>query len=257
MRPVSPVVNQNGLLSRSDQLFNDTDSVLVNSFKIGRSNMANDFTVVAESRADVGKGASRRLRHAGKIPGILYGAGKDAQSILLGHDDMMHHLENEAFYSHILSLELDGKAGKVVLKDVQRHPSRPVLLHMDFLRISDTHKIHMHVPLHFIGADKSAGIKSGGKAQHLMSGVDIVCLAKDLPEYLDVDVSGMDMGDSLHLSNINLPSGVEIPALAQGPDHDLPVVGIHKPKTKLEDDDDAVKPATDDAAAADGGDSSE
>jgi large subunit ribosomal protein L25 len=222
-------------------------------FTIGRSNMAEDFKVMAESRADVGKGASRRLRHAGKIPGIIYGAGKDAQSIMMGHDDMVHHLEHEAFYSHILSLELDGKAGKVVLKDVQRHPSRPTLLHMDFLRVSDTHKIHMHVPLHFIGEENALGIKTGGKSQHLMSGIDIVCLAKDLPEFLEVDMSAMDIGDSLHLTDIKLPAGVDIPALAQGDDHNLPIVSIHKAKTKDEDEDKpAVEAEADKTEGADG-----
>lgn len=216
--------------------------------------MANDFTVVAESRADVGKGASRRLRLTGKIPGIIYGAGEDAQSVMMRHDDMMHQLEHEAFYSHILSIQVDGKAGKVVLKDVQRHPSKPTILHMDFLRISATHKIHMHVPLHFLGADSAPGVKTGGKAQHLMSGIDIVCLAKDLPEFLEIDMSAMELGDSLHLSAIKLPAGVEIPALAQGEDHDLPVVSIHKAKTKVEDEDAPVAAAPD-AAASEGDDS--
>jgi len=215
--------------------------------------MANDFTVIAEPRADIGKGASRRLRHTGKIPGVIYGAGKDAQSIMMGHDDMMHHLEHEAFYSHILSIEVDGKAGKVVLKDVQRHPSKPTILHMDFLRISATHKIHMHVPLHFLGEDAAPGIKTGGKSQHLMSGIDIVCLAKDLPEFLEIDMSAMEIGDSLHFSDITLPSGVEIPALAQGTDHDLPVVSVQKAKTQTEEED---LPAADapEAAASEGED---
>ena len=193
--------------------------------------MSEDFNVTAETRKDVGKGASRRLRHAGKIPGVIYGGGKDAVSLTMAHDDMLHHLEHEAFYSHVLSVVVDGKAEKAVLKDVQRHPSKPKVMHVDFLRVSETEKIHMHVPLHFINEEIAPGVKiGGGLVSHLMAGVDIVCLAKDLPEYLEVDLANLDTGESLHLSDIQLPQGVEIPALAQGPDHDLPIVSIHAKK---------------------------
>ncbi|WP_455220533.1 50S ribosomal protein L25/general stress protein Ctc [Kaarinaea lacus] len=190
-----------------------------------------DFNVTAETRKDVGKGASRRLRHAGKIPGVIYGAGKDAISLTMNHDDILHHLEHEAFYSHILSISVDGKVEKAVLKDVQRHPSKPKVMHIDFLRVSEKDKIHMHVPLHFINEETAPGVKiGGGLVSHLMSSVDIVCLAKDLPEYLEVDLGNLNTGESLHLSDIKLPAGVEIPALAQGPDHDLPVASIHAKK---------------------------
>ena len=193
--------------------------------------MSIDFNVTAETRKDVGKGASRRLRHAGKIPGVLYGAGKDAVSLTMSHDEMFHHLEHEAFYSHILKVSVDGKAEKAVLKDVQRHPGKPKIMHVDFQRVSETEKLHMHVPLHFINEDTAPGVKvGGGIVSHLMAGVDIHCLAKDLPEYLEVDLGNLEEGDSLHLSDIKLPEGVEIPALAQGPDHDLPVASIHAKK---------------------------
>lgn len=189
-----------------------------------------NFDINAQTRSDVGKGASRRLRHDGKVPAVLYGAGKDATSLTLDHDEIFHHLEHEAFYSHILSIKVDGKAEKAVLKDVQRHPSKPKIQHVDFQRVSETDKIHMHVPLHFTGEEAAPGVKAGGLISHLMTGVDIVCLAKDLPEYIEVDVSAMELGGSLHLSHIKLPQGVEIPALSQGPDHDLPVIGITSPK---------------------------
>ena len=189
-----------------------------------------DFDINAQSRSDVGKGASRRLRREGKVPAVLYGAGKDALSLTLDHDEIFHHLEHEAFYSHILSVKVDGKAEKAVLKDVQRHPSKPKIQHVDFQRVSETDKIHMHVPLHFIGEEVAPGVKAGGLISHLMTSIDINCLAKDLPEYIEVDVSALDIGDSIHLSHIKLPKGVEIPALAQGPDHDLPVVSIYAPK---------------------------
>jgi large subunit ribosomal protein L25 len=195
-----------------------------------RSNMSENFIVNAESRTDVGKGASRRLRHTDKVPAVIYGAGQDAVSLTLDHDEMFHHLEHEAFYSHILTVNVDGKGEKAVLKDVQRHPSKPKLLHIDFQRVSTTDKLHMHVPLHFTGEDVAPGVKAGGLVSHLMTGIDISCLAKDLPEYLELDISGLDLGDSLHLSDIKPPAGVEIIELTHGPEHDLPVVSINAPK---------------------------
>ena len=189
-----------------------------------------DFTVTAETRSDEGKGASRRLRRTNKVPGVIYGAGKDPVSLTLDHDDLVHHLSQEAFYSHILTVTVDGKAEKAVLKDLQRHPAKPKLLHVDFLRVGEGDIIHMHVPLHFVGQDVAPGVKAGGQVTHSMTAVDIACKAADLPEYLTVDMSAMEMGDILHLSNIALPKGVQIPALAQGADHDLPVASIHAPK---------------------------
>ncbi|HEY5602428.1 MAG TPA: 50S ribosomal protein L25/general stress protein Ctc [Gammaproteobacteria bacterium] len=209
--------------------------------------MSENFNMTVETRKDVGKGASRRLRRAGKVPGILYGAGKEVVSLIMDHNEIMHHLEHEAFYSHILNVAVDGKPQKAVLKDVQRHPAKPVIMHVDFLRVSETNKIHMHVPLHFKNADIAPGVKiDGGLVSHLMSSVDIVCLAKDLPEYLEVDLGNMKVGDSLHLSDIKLPQGVEIPALAQGPDHDLPIVSVHLKKATLEVEE---KPAVAEPAA--------
>jgi large subunit ribosomal protein L25 len=189
-----------------------------------------DFNIEAESRSDVGKGASRRLRRAGKVPGVIYGAGKDPLSITLDHDSFMHHLEHEAFYSHILTVKVDGKAQKAVLKDLQRHPAKPKVTHVDFLRVGDNDVISMHVPLHFIGEEAAPGVKEGGLVSHLMTAVDIACKAKDLPEFLEVDLSKLSTGESLHLSDIALPKGVSIPALSQGEDHDLPVASIHVPR---------------------------
>ena len=192
--------------------------------------MSVDFNITAESRQDVGKGASRRLRHAGKVPGILYGSGKDPVAFTVVHDDLMHHLEHEAFYSHILTVTLDGKAEKAVLKDLQRHPAKPKILHVDFLRVGAKDVIHMQVPVHFINEDSSVGVKAGGLVSHLMTTVEITCKAGDLPEYLEVDLANLDVGSSLHLSDIELPKGVTITALTHGPDHDLPVVSINAPK---------------------------
>lgn len=214
--------------------------------------MSVDFNITAESRSDVGKGASRRLRREGKVPGVIYGSSKDPVSLSVVHDDLMHHLEHEAFYSHILTVTVDGKAQKAVLKDLQRHPAKAKLLHVDFQRVGDNDIIHMHVPMHFINEENSVGVKAGGLVSHLLTTIEVTCQAKDLPEYLQVDISGMDLGDSLHLSNIELPKGVQITALTQGEDHDLPVVSIHAAKGG------AVEETTEgEAAAAGEGEASE
>ncbi len=211
--------------------------------------MSEDFIVNAETRTDVGKGASRRLRHAGKVPAIIYGSGKDPVSLTLGHDEFMHHLEHEAFYSHILTVTVDGKKQKAVMKDLQRHPSKPRVLHVDFLRVSDKDVIHMSIPVHFLNEEESAGVKEGGLVSHLMTVVEIACKASDLPEYLQLDIIEVEVGGSLHLSDIELPKGVEIPALAHGADYDLPVVSIHMPRAVEEEPTEA---AEDVEAAAEG-----
>ncbi|HEC20329.1 MAG TPA: 50S ribosomal protein L25/general stress protein Ctc [Gammaproteobacteria bacterium] len=213
-----------------------------------------DFNIIAESRADVGKGASRRLRRTGKVPGILYGSGKDPLSLTVDHDDLMHHLDHEAFYSHILTVTVDGKAEKAVLKDLQRHPAKRKVLHVDFLRVSDKDVIHMQVPMHFINEDISVGVKAGGLVSHLMTTVEITCMAGDLPEYLQVDLADLEVGASLHLSDIKLPEGVAITALTHGEDHDLPVVSINAPKGGGETDEAETAP---EAAAEEGGEAGE
>jgi large subunit ribosomal protein L25 len=192
--------------------------------------MSVDFNITAESRTDVGKGASRRLRRDGKVPGVIYGSDKDPVAMTTDHNKLMHHLEEEAFYSHILTVTLDGKAEKVVLKDLQRHPAKPRILHVDFMRVGTNDTIHMQVPVHFINEDTCVGVKSGGLVSHLMNSIEVICQAKDLPEYLQVDIAGLEEGASLHLSDLVLPKGVTIAALTHGPDHDLPVVSIHTPR---------------------------
>jgi len=199
--------------------------------------MSVDFTVEAQVRADMGKGASRRLRHQGLVPGIVYGASKDPQSIALDHNKVIQHIEHEAFFSHILDLSVDGKSEKVVVKDMQRHPSKRAVLHMDFLRVSDKEAIRMHVPLHFIGEDVAPGVKTGGGiVSHLVTDVEISCLPADLPEYIEVDMSSMEVGASLHLSDIQLPKGVEIVELTHGEDHDSAIANIHMPRAVIEEE---------------------
>ena len=188
--------------------------------------MQETFELKAQARSDMGKGASRRLRRAGQVPGIIYGGEKDPELISLAHNELVLHLENEAFYSHILTVKSPSGEQKVVLKDVQRHPAKPFILHIDLLRVKASEKLKMQIPLHFIGEDKAPGVKQGGVVSHNIVDVEVSCLPGDLPEFIAVDVSGMDIGDSLHLSDIVLPSGVELTALQQGPENDATVVGI-------------------------------
>jgi len=213
--------------------------------------MSVTFELDAEVRTDMGKGASRRLRHANKIPAIMYGGG-DPVSLTLEHNKIMHALENEAFYSHILTINIDGKPEKAVLRDLQRHPAKPTILHADFQRVNMKEKLHMHVPLHFINEDIAPGVKDeGGLIQHNVVEVEVSCLPTDLPEYIEVDVAELTMGNSLHLSDIKVADGVELVQLAHGESHDLPVVSIHKPRAVVEVEDEVVADAGEDAAEGD------
>ncbi len=193
-----------------------------------------DFVLNARTRTDMGKGASRRLRRlAEEVPAIVYGDGGEPEAITLSHRELARALESEAFYSHIISLRIDDKPRDVILKDVQRHPARPLILHADFLRVSKTHKLTTRVPLHFINEDRCEAVKQqGGVVQHNLADLEIQCLPGDLPEYIAVDMSTVAIGQILHISDLVLPAGVESVALAHGSDHDLPVVAIHRPKVK-------------------------
>lgn len=201
--------------------------------------MAKDlFTIDAQSRSDIGKGASRRLRHADSVPAVVYGAKKPPVSITLVHKDIMRALDNEAFFSHILTLNFGKGSEKVVLKDVQRHPYKPRILHIDFLRISENEKLAMNIPLHFTGGDVAPGVKqSGGLISHLMTEVSVRCLPKDLPEYIVIDLSKLELNQAVHLSDITLPKGVEIVDLIHG--EDRPVATVYIPRAIVE----AEKPA--------------
>ncbi len=192
--------------------------------------MSNSFELNAELRDDTGKGASRRLRHAGLVPGIIYGTRKDPVMITLPHNELIRNLEQEAFYSHILSISLGGKKEKVVLKDLQRHPGKPFILHVDFLRIDEKEAIRVNVPLHFMNEDIAPGVKAGGRVSHTLTEVEVSCLPGNLPEFIEIDLAAVEVGQAIHLSEINLPEGVEIPALAQTPSRDLAVVSIHAPR---------------------------
>lgn len=200
--------------------------------------MSQDFTLEASARADVGKGASRRLRReAAQVPAIIYGGKKKPANITVPHKDLMKQLENEAFYSHIITLNVDGKGEDVILKDLQRHPAKQQILHADFLRVSKSQKLHTKVPLHFINEASSKGVKmQGGVVSHSMTELDITCLPQNLPEFIEVDLATVEVGQIIHISDLKLPTGVESVALSHGADHDLPVAAINKPKGSSSDD---------------------
>jgi len=196
-----------------------------------------DFIVNAEIREDLGKGASRRLRRLeNKIPGIVYGGGKDPQPLTLSHAEIIKHLEDEAFYSHILTLVVNGKKEKVILKDLQRHPYKLKVTHVDFMRISAKEKLTTSVPLHFLNEENCKGAKAGGVIQHHLNTVEVSCLPKDLPEYIEVDVADLDIDGVIHLSDIKVPKGVELVELALGEGHDQAVVTIHKGRVEAADE---------------------
>ena len=193
--------------------------------------------LVAEPRSDLGKSASRRLRRSGRIPGVVYGAGKEPQSVSLVHDDVLHRLDRESFYSSILTLNVAEQGEQVVVKDLQRHPFKPDVLHIDFLRIDEKQKITMRVPLHFVNENQCVGVKTdGGVISHIVTELEISCLPADLPEYIDVDMGNLHVGESVHLSDIVLPEGVEIYALLSGGDASASVATVSMPKGILEEE---------------------
>lgn len=200
--------------------------------------MANEFTLIAEPRSEAGRGASRRLRREGKVPAIIYGGSSGATAVALDHNDLIHNLDQEAFHSQILNLKIGRKKEQVILKDVQHHPVKQEVLHIDLLRVEAGHMLQMSVPLHFAGADDSPGVKAGGVFSRHVVEVDIQCLPKNLPEYLEVDVSALEIGDSVHLSQIPLPEGVEIMALAHGDvqEHDSAVAAVHHRRVAEEEE---------------------
>jgi large subunit ribosomal protein L25 len=208
--------------------------------------MKTSFELVAEFRETQGKGASRRLRHEGKVPAILYGGHSEARALTLSHQKLIIMLENERFYSTILSLKVGDQTQNAILKDVQRHPYKNAVMHIDFQRVEDNQLIRMSIPLHFTGASVSPGVKTqGGIVSHMRNEVEVSCLPKDLPEFIEVDLSGLSLNESIHLSQLPLPAGVELIALAK---EDAAVVAIHSPRA--EEPDPAAAAAAEGAAAA-------
>ena len=193
------------------------------------------IAIKAEPRSVQGTGASRRLRRESKVPGVVYGAGKDATPIQLDHKDLWFKLKSEAFHASILDMELGSDKSQVLLRDYQMHPFKPLILHADFQRVAADRKIHMRVPLHFINEATSPGVKvAGGLVEHVMKELEISCLPKDLPEYLEVDLGNLQAGHSLHLSSIKLPPGVEA-IVPKGEDPTVATIVIPKVMTAEEE----------------------
>ena len=199
--------------------------------------MAEKFNLVAEIREDSGKGASRRLRHQGKVPAIIYGAGRPPRALTFDHNKVIHELENESFYSSVLNIKVGDKSQAAIVKDIQRHPSKFQIVHMDFQRIVEDQVIRMNVPIHFLNADVAVGVKEGGgSVSQMRNDVEVVCLPKNLPEYLELDISGLELDGYMYMSDIALPEGVEIPELAQETDQVQPIVTIHVIKEEIIED---------------------
>jgi large subunit ribosomal protein L25 len=178
--------------------------------------MNNKLQLTADIRADIGKGASRRLRREGKIPAILYGTDEAPQTLTLNHNLIVKAMENEDFFSQIFTLSIMDKPVQVVLKDVQHHVYKPQVAHLDFMRIKATEKIIMHIPLHFIGETVCPGIKLGGILSRAISEIELRCLPADLPRFIEIDISKMQLNDTIHMSDLKIPANVELLSIAHG-----------------------------------------
>jgi large subunit ribosomal protein L25 len=218
--------------------------------------MAISFELNAEPRTDKGKGASRRLRHAGKVPAIMYGGGKDPESLAVSQNELLRNLEREAFYSHILTVKVGGTPTQAILRDLQRHPSRPIVMHLDLQRVSADETLKTQVPLHFLGEEEAPGVKAGGLVSHELIDVQVECFPKDLPEFIAVDISALEIGDSIHLSGLTVPEGVTLVDLARGEGHDLGVVSIHAKRIVEETEEAPSEAAAEGEGEAEPGESS-
>lgn len=214
--------------------------------------MSSEFTLVAEARNDTGKGASRRLRRlANLIPAIIYGGDQEAKSVSLRVNEVAKAVQQESFFASLVTLDVDGNSEQVVVKDMQRHPARNDVMHIDFLRVDKKTKIVMNVPLHFINEDSCPGVKlEGGTVSHAVQEIEISCLPSDLPEFISVDLGSLNVGENIHLSDLDLPKGAESVALSHGEDHDLLVAAVNAPRGSAEDD---VEEATDESSETEDG----
>mgnify|MGYP001817653156 FL=1 len=219
--------------------------------------MSDQFEVQAELREDMGKGASRRLRRqADKLPAIIYGGDKEAQALTLVRKDIEKSLENEAFYSHVLAVNVGGDVQKAILKDLQRHPAKNNVMHADFLRVDDKVALKVHVPIHFLNEESCHGVKmEGGMIQHQATDIEVSCLPGDIPEYIEVDMLEVVTGQIVHLSDVKLPAGVTSVALALGEDHDLAIASVVAPKGGADDAEEPIEAADAGDDAAEEGDS--
>ena len=219
-----------------------------------------EFELNCSVRTDLGKGASRRLRRLDdNIPAILYGGDKDPIALTIAHKDIARATENEAFFAHIITLKIGNKKEQAVIKALQRHPARPIILHADFMRVSATHAIIVKVPIHFLNEETCVGVRlGGGNIIRTMNEIEVSCLPKDLPEYIEVDMLEIDLGESVHLSEITLPEGITSVALSHGEDSiDLSIAIVQAPKGIAEEDEEVEGEEGEEAEAAGDDDSSE
>lgn len=194
-----------------------------------------DFELNASARTEVGKGASRRLRRLeSRVPAIIYGGKGEPTNISLAHKEVIKAFENEAVFSHILTVNIDGKPEQALIKDIQRHPFKPRIMHIDFQRITGKETLHRHVTLHFLNEDTAKGVKNGGIITHHMKDIEISCTPATLPEYIEVDLANLELDEVLHLSDLKLPKGVAFLHYEGDAEHDLPVASISLPRAALE-----------------------
>ena len=199
--------------------------------------MADKLDLVAEFRTDSGKGSSRRLRRAGKVPAIIYGAGREPRSLTFNHNDLLKATDHESFFSSILNVQVGDNVRAAILRDIQVHPSKHQIMHIDLQRVVENEKIHMEVPIHYINEATCVGVKiGGGTVQKTRTEVEVICFPRDLPEYLEVDIQNMEVDDLLHLSDIKLPEGVELTDLIADPPRDEPIVSVHVLRGSVEDE---------------------
>ncbi len=200
--------------------------------------MSQQIEITAELRQDVGKGASRRLRRTSeKVPGIIYGAGKDPQSLTLNGFQLSKAMQQESFFSQILNVSVEGDSQQAIVRDLQRHPASEKVLHIDFLRVRADQLIDVNVPIHFINEEQCKGVRlEGGVVSHNLTDIEISCLPADLPEFIEVDIAELGVGEAIHLSDLVVPSGVTIVQLALGEDHDITVVTVNEPRVSAADE---------------------
>ena len=214
--------------------------------------MAKTHEIKAQSRKDEGKGASRRLRHANFVPAVVYGAGKAPESIQIVHNTILLAAKHEWFFSSVLDLNVDGKVQKVLVRDWQKHPFKQLMMHMDFLRINENEVVRVNVPVHFLNQETSPAAKTSGVViSHNLTEVEVSCLPKDLPEFIELDLGALKEGDIIHLSQLKLPADVEIPALALGEDHDIAVVSVMFVQEEVDEEPEAAEGAEAAAKPAD------
>ena len=203
--------------------------------------MSQQIEITAELRQDVGKGASRRLRRTSeKVPGIIYGAGKDPQALTLNVFQLGKAMQQESFFSQILNVSVEGSSQQAIVRDLQRHPATEKVVHIDFLRVRADQAIDVNLPLHFINEDRCTGVRlEGGVISHNLTDVEISCLPADLPEFIEVDIAELGVGEAIHLSDLVVPDGVTFVQLALGADHDISVVTVNEPRVSAVEEEEA------------------